>query len=236
MENKKSKYLKYAIGEIVLVVIGILIALQINNWNENKKDKAFEFKMLMEIKIALQGDIAHTERMIRRMDKLDSTANVMAKHIVEKSIFEDSLYLHRSGSRHYFLTTGISNQYNLGPYQALKSSGLEKVSNDSLRNFLVYFYDFEFPRRKLLINWADRDYEEQVKKLKSFLSYSKVISHDNHYDYIRKYPESLFKNNEFATLLGEIHSRARNVRNRFYGVLPLLEKLIAHIESEIEND
>jgi hypothetical protein len=37
LENKTSKYFKYAIGEIVLVVIGILIALQINNWNENKK-------------------------------------------------------------------------------------------------------------------------------------------------------------------------------------------------------
>ena len=36
-ENKTGKYLKYAIGEIVLVVIGILIALQINNWNENRK-------------------------------------------------------------------------------------------------------------------------------------------------------------------------------------------------------
>ena len=36
-ENKTGKYLKYAIGEIVLVVIGILIALQINNWNEERK-------------------------------------------------------------------------------------------------------------------------------------------------------------------------------------------------------
>jgi len=38
MENKTSKYLKYAIGEIVLVVIGILIALQVNNWNQERKD------------------------------------------------------------------------------------------------------------------------------------------------------------------------------------------------------
>tara|TARA_B100000508_G_scaffold107348_1_gene85427 strand:- start:44 stop:181 length:138 start_codon:yes stop_codon:yes gene_type:complete len=37
MENKTSKYFKYAIGEIILVVIGILIALQINNWNELRK-------------------------------------------------------------------------------------------------------------------------------------------------------------------------------------------------------
>ena len=37
MENKTGKYFKYAIGEIILVVIGILIALQIKNWNENRK-------------------------------------------------------------------------------------------------------------------------------------------------------------------------------------------------------
>ena len=41
-EGKTSKYLKYAIGEIVLVVIGILIALQINNWNENRKTRVKE--------------------------------------------------------------------------------------------------------------------------------------------------------------------------------------------------
>jgi len=50
MENKTSKYFKYAIGEIVLVVIGILIALQINNWNEESKNKTFELKMLSEVK------------------------------------------------------------------------------------------------------------------------------------------------------------------------------------------
>ena len=38
-ENKAAKYARYAIGEIVLVVIGILIALSINNWNENRKEK-----------------------------------------------------------------------------------------------------------------------------------------------------------------------------------------------------
>jgi hypothetical protein len=41
LDNKKIQYLKYALGEIVLVVIGILIALQINNWNQSVKDKKF---------------------------------------------------------------------------------------------------------------------------------------------------------------------------------------------------
>ena len=50
MENKFSKYLIYAIGEIILVVIGILIALSINTWNENKKNKIKEIKSLTELR------------------------------------------------------------------------------------------------------------------------------------------------------------------------------------------
>lgn len=48
-ENKFSKYILYAIGEIVLVVIGILIALQINNWNEGRKDQAEAIKILKKL-------------------------------------------------------------------------------------------------------------------------------------------------------------------------------------------
>ena len=49
MENKTGKYFKYAIGEIILVVIGILIALQINNWNESKKSSRIELEFLKNL-------------------------------------------------------------------------------------------------------------------------------------------------------------------------------------------
>jgi len=49
-ENKLSKYLIYAVGEIILVVIGILIALQVNNWNENRKNDKVEESYLISIK------------------------------------------------------------------------------------------------------------------------------------------------------------------------------------------
>tara|TARA_B100000497_G_scaffold111795_1_gene132133 strand:+ start:1368 stop:1607 length:240 start_codon:yes stop_codon:yes gene_type:complete len=52
-----SKYLKYAIGEIVLVVIGILIALQINNWNEYQKERKSEKFILAEIRDNLTYDL-----------------------------------------------------------------------------------------------------------------------------------------------------------------------------------
>ena len=57
MENKTGKYLKYAIGEIILVVIGILIALSINNWNETKKSEEKIDKLLVEVLQDLEHNI-----------------------------------------------------------------------------------------------------------------------------------------------------------------------------------
>ena len=61
MENKTGKYFKYAIGEIALVVIGILIALQINNWNENRKLKQKEKVVIESLIEDLQADYDHFE-------------------------------------------------------------------------------------------------------------------------------------------------------------------------------
>ena len=56
-QNKTGKYLKYAIGEIVLVVIGILIALSINNWNEEQKERLLEKEALNNLLISLSSDL-----------------------------------------------------------------------------------------------------------------------------------------------------------------------------------
>lgn len=61
-ENKFSKYLIYAIGEIVLVVIGILIALQINNLNEAKKTRTKEISYLANLKNDLELTCSLTQK------------------------------------------------------------------------------------------------------------------------------------------------------------------------------
>ncbi len=63
-KNKISKYLIYAIGEIVLVVIGILIALQINNWNQYKNERIFERSLLEKIAENITKDIDQYENVI----------------------------------------------------------------------------------------------------------------------------------------------------------------------------
>jgi len=64
-ENKFSKYLLYAIGEIVLVVIGILIALSINNWNESNKEQNILNASLISLKLNIKEDVEDLNKQIK---------------------------------------------------------------------------------------------------------------------------------------------------------------------------
>lgn len=86
-ENKFSKYLIYAIGEIVLVVIGILIALQINNWNQRHSDKAKFMTLLHELATNLTREVDESEYILESYYKKDSLiALSLAEKLEEKDI------------------------------------------------------------------------------------------------------------------------------------------------------
>ena len=77
-EGKTGKYLKYAIGEIVLVVIGILIALSINNWNENRKNKIAEADYYCRI----LDDFELNEKLIDESSKLIRNKIKLCKELI----------------------------------------------------------------------------------------------------------------------------------------------------------
>jgi len=80
MENKTRKYLKYAIGEILLVVIGILIALQVNNWNEKQKNKQKELTILENILQDLINDKVGLNSIIERRTSKAASAEIMVSY------------------------------------------------------------------------------------------------------------------------------------------------------------
>lgn len=234
-EGKTGKYLKYAIGEIILVVIGILLALQLNNLNESKKERIYEIKMLNEVKLALQNDISYYRRMVSRMSILDSSATHLISLAYNKRTFQDSLYIKADNQGRWFkLKTGIAYRFNSGPYQAIKSSGMDKISNDSLRNLLVNFYDFELPRHMEITKWYDREYEAHITKLDSFLGPSEIIEKNGDFEIVRKFPDDLFKRQEFIELIGQIRKRARFVGNYVESIVPNMENIVEKIEGEIK--
>ena len=107
MENKTSKYFKYAIGEIILVVIGILIALQINNWNEQRKENQFEKKILKEILSDTEEDITQMNTALKSINESELSYKIIIDAFHKDLEYKDSLDFHFAISRNicctYFL-------------------------------------------------------------------------------------------------------------------------------------
>ena len=142
-ENKFSKYMLYAIGEIILVVFGILIALSINNWNEVNKTKAKEIEMLNDFKASLEVDLINFNRAIERTEQSKSSMEIILAHLVAGLPYSDSLEFHFGLSTDTWMA-----QANGSVFESLKSEGLTLISNKELRNELVRLYDELVIRQK----------------------------------------------------------------------------------------
>lgn len=84
-KNKTGKYLKYAIGEILLVVIGILIALSINNWNEWRKDRVKEKEVLVNLVENFQLNMEALESDIESLQQYNVSSRIVL-NILDMSI------------------------------------------------------------------------------------------------------------------------------------------------------
>ena len=136
-ENKPMKYLRYAIGEVVLVVIGILIALQINNLNENRKNRGFEKEMLTQIQVNLKKDRLTLENILKNYDNaIKSSDKILKSQLSEKT--EDSIKIWLGAIIQFDRFQPLTNAY-----EVLKSNGLDKISNKELRFLLGTYYDDE---------------------------------------------------------------------------------------------
>ena len=81
MENKTSKYFKYAIGEIILVVIGILIALSINNWNEERKELANETKILKTLNAEFSRNSITLDSILIQLNRIEKSLTFVFQNI-----------------------------------------------------------------------------------------------------------------------------------------------------------
>ncbi|MAN60189.1 MAG: hypothetical protein CMC08_10175 [Flavobacteriaceae bacterium] len=154
VENRFSKYLLYAIGEIVLVVIGILIALQINTWNEARKNNTYEREILSQINENLKQD---------RTNLIEIKNWHQRAYIASEKLVDDT---HRNNNLdsvptwlgevvHFSRFQSLTNSY-----EALKSAGLQNVRDKELRKSLGVYYDDKVPH----VNKALGDIEYAFNK------------------------------------------------------------------------
>ncbi len=173
-ENKPGKYLRYAIGEIILVVIGILIALSINNWNENRKGKLAITNILYTIKSNLNSDIfTINEEFIDGNLKMDYWQSLIenADNDSLSSLFVKNII------------TGYIPVDNSGYTSMLSNNNLSLVSNQNLKSSLISYYEislaykqsFMHPLTGLAADLTLKSIEESMK-VKNKYSFGKRMT------------------------------------------------------------
>ena len=159
-QNKTGRYLKYAIGEIVLVMIGILLALQVNTWSNNRELKKEEHKLMKSLHQEFSENLDRFNEIYKRQEyRKKSIETVMSVEYTELSL--DSLIT---------IVLGVGQQWTFDPFQGIynsviNSGTIELISNDSLKKKISSFQD-------LLI-----DYKEEETG-------TKELTANNYYPYI----------------------------------------------------
>lgn len=128
----------YALGEIGIVTIGILLALALNNWNEARLERQREIASLREIQSALRSDLKDVRYNAAFHRQGQTSTEVILRHLREDLPYADSL------DRHFGQVLNITFLVESSTaYETLKSRGLELISNDSLRTAIVQLYDVD---------------------------------------------------------------------------------------------
>ena len=147
LQNKTGKYFKYAVGEIVLVVIGILIALSINNWNENQKNKSLENTYLERLEEETKWNIKQLEYNISQYLESATELNNIIDYIEKGNKKSKFLKLNRPNYIHPWIIKSST-------YNELVSTGDLKIIRDvPLRELLDEANSFVYFSEQQLENW-----------------------------------------------------------------------------------
>ena len=241
MENKTGRYFKYAIGEIILVVIGILIALQINNWNTNRNTYINQEKYLVllkkeainnlnAIKISKKNTLNTFEGQRKLVELIDSDHDTISEP-----------YFSQVYSEVFFYTNQFKYENNV--LSELKTTGeLKNISNDNIRNNLM-----GLEALVEIIKSQEQSVEEIYKKSTDFnrrYGNLRLVFDDLNLNDSLNFPKarkqtsniSLLKLKEFENNLIGYTGTVYNLLNWQYPQLEKhLRKLIALIDKELDK-
>lgn len=138
--KKVGTYLLYSIGEIILVVIGILIAVSIDNFNESNQRQKLEIKLLNELIVDLESQASDIQNNIFFQRESEKSCGIIRRALLENLPFQDSLKKHFTNT--YDITV-LANKN--GAYKMLETFGSNLIANDSLRFQVTNYYETMVP-------------------------------------------------------------------------------------------
>lgn len=233
-ERKVFQYARYAIGEILLIVIGILLALYLNNLNEQNNIRQDQVKVLNEIISNLDGSIQAFERTIQtEKDYLDFNIKIL-EHFEERLPYDPAL---DKAFGTYFWT--ISTNPVTGAYEHLKEKGLDLIESDTLRQSISFLFESEFTILKEENEFWSNSFQQNISypyHVKHFRKYFPEDKASENYEYARpvNYSE-LQEDPYFLNINTEIISnRSWNIRS-LENLILKMEELKKLIQLELDR-
>jgi len=217
-ENKLSKYMLYAVGEIILVVIGILIALQINSWKENQKLKSLETETLIELKEALIQDtlVLTTNLEILRIKNIESSE--LIAHVEHKKPYIkrlDTLMMQVYYNRGY-------NTFNTAAFELLKDRGFGIIKNKDLRKQITKHYTTDFADISSILSRLDQINLIQGENMYKNFKISGVLIHAYNYEELINNPRIIGPFSHFETINGAYFSRLNEFKIKTKNLLSVI--------------
>jgi len=239
-ENRFSKYTLYAIGEIILVVIGILIALQINNKNLEKKTRTLENDYLNSLNIEIQTNNQKLNESINVSKSIDKSL-IQAVRLFDPKVldtinidtFKHCLFNVAGNSVSYEPANGVISDI-------INSGKLSIISNKKLRHQLAS-YNSDIKEIEKHLNWQTNIIKEIQGQFKEYGSLRTLLIDSPHSSIVINFDngvdnKSLFKSNLFENNLLDYLLTNRVLLNNYYAKMKdTLNMLLTEIEKELKN-
>lgn len=150
----KSEWYKYVL-EMVVVILGILIAFNLDQWSDARNNRKEEIEILKELKGALSADLEEVQDIIQMHEYSIRSSRIILKVIKDNLPYNDSLDACFAYTHAFSVFSG-----RVGPIEQLKNTNLAIISNDRLRLEIISMYDEAYPRIRLVELAIKRDYEQ----------------------------------------------------------------------------
>lgn len=253
-EGNTGKYFRYAIGEILLVVVGILLALQVSNWNSDLKKEKQELQFLAHIKEDLSSMLSDINDDFHSLQLGDRAHFRIIDHISKGLKYQDTLCFD-----FYWLTKDEYVYPVRSTYDAIKEEGFAIIKNDSIRKGIQIAYENIFPRiSKQNPFYPDIEifFSPYLQKHFSVNTDSTLVMKEKFPDFTIQYPykkgsegnayvitvgfvpkdfEELKKDDEFKVLMRQAYRYRTYKLNRYRGGQYYVKELIGLLEKELKN-
>ncbi len=227
-ESKLSKYLLYKIEEIALIVIGILIAMSIDNWNDERKKKILEHEILTEIQTNLKTDLEDHQQNILFLEKRLKGSEELLENIKSSPQFIDSI-----GPKIGFIASAAPhiNPVFTG-YNKMLSTDPEVISCDSIRAQISFVYENHY---KWLSNIFNEMFLTQTASLTQLILKNFIIKESDSLIpiYEPKNFRELKSNTFFLTSLETHMKHWEMIELRYKDYIAEVEKVIQNIDIKI---